>query len=88
MAYTPATMQAVMQSIAGPSIWAYACVDAATDAKAANYFSNGSAIGMMVGDLVYGTVSGADPTEGYLLVVSAVAAGGAATGDEYLLLST
>ena len=86
--YTPATLVATAQAIAGPTIWSYACVDAATTANGSGYFSDGSAKGLKVGDLIYGSVSGADPTEGYLLIVSSVTAGGAATADEYAAITT
>ena len=86
--YTPETLVATAQAIAGVTIWSYSSADPATDVNDTDYFSDGSAKGMKVGDLIYGSVSGADPTEGYLLVVSAVTAGGAATADEYAAITT
>ena len=88
MAYTPANLVLTAQAIAGPKIWTYSSVDAATVANGASYFTNGSAVGMTIGDLVYGFDSDASPVDGYLLIVSAVTAGGAATADEYAAIST
>lgn len=79
----------VSQGIAGgPRIWTYTSVDAATTANGSNYFSNGSALGMKVGDLIFGIDSDSSPPEGYILVVSSVTAGGAATADEYQTITT
>ena len=88
MAYTTANMNCTMQAIAGPSVWTYYSVDAVGVANQTDYFSDGSAKGMKVGDLVYGYDSDASPTDGYLLIVSAVTAGGAATADEYAAITT
>ena len=88
MAYTPANLVLTAQAIAGPKIWTYSSVDAVTVANGAGYFSNGSDVGMAVGDLVYGFDSDASPVDGYLLIVSAVTAGGAATADEYAGITT
>lgn len=88
MAYTPANLVLTAQAIAGPKIWTYSSVDASTVANQADYFSDGSARGMAVGDLIYGFDSDASPVDGYLLIVSAVTAGGAATADEYAAITT
>jgi hypothetical protein len=88
MAYTPANLQLTAQAIAGTKIWTYSSVDAATVANGAGYFSDGDARGMKVGDLIYGFDSDASPVDGYLLIVSSVTAGGAATADEYAAITT
>lgn len=36
----------------GPQIWTYASADAIATVKAGDYFSNGSALGMRVGDFI------------------------------------
>ena len=90
MAYTSANLSCTVQAIAGPSFWTYYSVDTvgAGVVNGAGYFSDGSAKGMKVGDLIYGYDSDASPVDGYLLIVSAVTAGGAATADEYAAIST
>lgn len=58
--------------------WAYVHTDVHTDVDAADYFSNGHALGMQVGDTV--EVSKSDATIGTTLhYVQTVTAGGAAT---------
>jgi hypothetical protein len=60
------------------SLWKYTSEDVHTDVDADNYFSNGSALGMKVGDNVI--VNKSTATVGATLhTVSAVTAGGAAT---------
>jgi hypothetical protein len=88
MAYTPANLVLTAQAIAGPKVWTYSSVDAVGVANQADYFSDGSARGLTVGDLIYGFDSDASPVDGYLLIVSSVTAGGAATADEYAAIST
>ena len=62
----------------GLAIWAYSSTDVHTDVDATDYFSNGSALGMKVGDFVL--VGKTTATVGATIhVVSAVTAGGAAT---------
>ena len=63
-------------SISGPSWWHYADGDVDSDVDAADYFSNGDALGMKVGDfLVHYDTAGVQT----YFYVSAVTAGGAAT---------
>lgn len=63
---------------AGQELWMYKSEDVHTDVDAADYFSNGDALGMKVNDVVVVTKTTA--TVGATLhVVSAVTAGGAAT---------
>lgn len=70
--------QLVMQPIAGRAVWTYTHTDVHTDVDASDYFSNGSALGMKVGDIVI--VSKSDATIGSTVhYVSTVTAGGAAT---------
>lgn len=59
-------------------LWIYVSTDVHTDVDAADYFSNGDALGMRVGDCVL--VGKSSATIGYTMhYVSAVTAGGAAT---------
>ncbi len=61
-----------------PSLWVYSSTDVHTDVDATDYFSDGSDIGMKVGDIVL--VSKTSATIGTTIhYVSAVTAGGAAT---------
>lgn len=61
-----------------PALWVYASTDIHTDVDASDYFSNGDALGMKVGDIVI--VSKTSATIGATIhYVSAVTAGGAAT---------
>ena len=63
---------------AGPSLWIYNSTDVHTDVDAADYFTNGDAVGMAVGDMVL--VGKTTTTIGATVhYVSAVTAGGAAT---------
>lgn len=62
----------------GPSLWIYNSTDVHTDVDAADYFSNGDALGMKIGDCVI--VQKTSATLGSTLhYVSAVTAAGAAT---------
>jgi lipid-binding SYLF domain-containing protein len=62
----------------GEGLWVYVSTDVHTDVDAADYFSNGDALGMKVNDFVL--VGKSDATIGATLhLVSAVTAGGAAT---------
>jgi hypothetical protein len=61
-----------------PSIWVYASTDVHTDVDAADYFSDGAALGMKVNDVVI--VIKTSATIGATIhVVTVVTAGGAAT---------
>lgn len=59
-------------------IWAYRSTDVATDVDAADYFSNGHALGMRVEDVVIVTDTDTNSVM-TLHRVTAVTAGGAAT---------
>lgn len=79
MAYaTTNPPKCLVHSIGGPSIWYYASIDIHTDVDAADYFSNGDALGMVVGDIVF-VVKTSATVGATLHSVSAVTAGGAAT---------
>jgi hypothetical protein len=68
----------------GPSLWIYNSTDVHTDVDAADYFSNGSALGMKVGDHVI--VGKTSATIGSTLhYVQTVTAGGAATVSAAIL---
>lgn len=79
MAYATSNPPKCMQSsIGGPSVWYYTSTDVHTDVDASDYFSNGDALGMVVGDIVFVVKSSA--TIGATLhSVQTVTAGGAAT---------
>jgi len=62
----------------GPALWIYNSTDVHTDVDAADYFSNGDALGMKVGDMVL--VGKTTATIGATVhYVQTVTAGGAAT---------
>lgn len=62
----------------GKALWVYTHTDIHTDVDAADYFSNGAALGMKVGDVMF--VSKSDATIGTTVhYVTTVTAGGAAT---------
>jgi lipid-binding SYLF domain-containing protein len=61
-----------------PKIWSYSSVDAATTVDDSGYFTNGSDLGMNVGDLVI-VLDNDTSTTMTLHRVTAVTAGGAAT---------
>lgn len=62
----------------GSQLWTYTSTDVHTDVDATGYFTNGSALGMRVGDIVF--VSKSSATIGTTVhYVGTVTAGGAAT---------
>lgn len=80
MAYSTASPpNLIAQSVgAAPQLWVYASTDVHTDVDAADYFSNGAALGMKVNDVVI--VIKTSATIGATIhVVTTVTAGGAAT---------
>jgi hypothetical protein len=86
MAYSTSNPPQLLVSSIGDGIstWAYASTDVHTDVDAADYFSNGDALGMKVNDIV--TVIKTTATVGATVhVVSAVTAGGAATVSPAIL---
>lgn len=85
MAYsTSAPPVQTAQAIAGPSVWVYASEDIHTDVDAADYFSNGDALGMKVNDVVI-VVKTTATVGATVHVVTAVTAGGAATVSAAIL---
>jgi hypothetical protein len=66
----------VWGTVAGASGWYYTDADVDSDVDATDYFSNGDALGMAVGDVLYDFDTAGVMT---LMFVSAVTAGGAAT---------
>lgn len=80
MAYSTSAPPIALTARVGsaPTLWVYTSTDVHTDVDAADYFSNGDALGMKVGDVVL--VSKSTATVGTTVhYVSAVTAGGAAT---------
>lgn len=61
----------------GQQVWSYTSADAIATVKAADYFSNGAALGMRVGDMVF-VYDTATPTVSTTWVKT-VTAGGAAS---------
>lgn len=62
----------------GPSLWTYVSTDVHTDVDAADYFSDGAALGLRVGDAML--VGKSSATIGFTIhYVQTVTAGGAAT---------
>lgn len=79
MAYStsnPPNMTA--QAIAANSVWIYSSTDVTTDVDDTNYFSNGDALGMKVGDIVL-VIETDNSYAQTTHSVTAVTAGGAAT---------
>lgn len=62
----------------GVALWGYSSTDVHTDVDAADYFSNGEALGMKLGDFVMVGKTSAT-IAGTLHTVSAVSAAGAVT---------
>ena len=78
MTYSTSTPPAkISQTMGGNSVWFYASADADGTVNGSDYFSNGDALGMQVGDIVFVYDSGNVLTS--VCYVSAVTAGGAAT---------
>ncbi len=80
MAYSTSTPpNCIAQSVgAAPALWVYASTDVHTDVDAADYFSNGHALGMRVNDVVI-VVKTSATIGATIHVVTAVTTGGAAT---------
>ena len=74
---TPPTLVAQRVGGNGGAFWHYNSADAATVVRVSGYITNGDALGMQVGDLVFHTdIAGGTVAHIYLVV--SVAAGGAA----------
>lgn len=67
----------VAQTLTGKALWMYSSTDDDATVNGADYFSNGDALGMNLGDMVY--VFDSTTPKGSVHYVSAVTAGGAAT---------
>lgn len=77
MAYSTTTPPIKLaQSMSGPSLWWHSNADVDSDVDAADYFSNGDDLGMVVGDILFHFDTAGVMTPFF---VSAVTAGGAAT---------
>ena len=78
MAYATTNPPRVISTggIAGPSLWYYTSADVDSDVDLAGYFTDGDALGMVVGDPMLSFDTAGVLT---LFFVSAVTAGGAAT---------
>lgn len=82
MSYSTSNPPALqVQSIAQTTlrIWSYSSTDQATDVDAAGYFTNGDALGLKVGDLMFVQDTDTGPNTITLHRVITVTAGGAAT---------
>lgn len=64
----------------GINIWAYISADSAATVNGAGYFTNGDALGMKVGDIIFGRDTATPKT--FQSYVSAVTAGGAASATQ------
>lgn len=86
MSYATTNPPALLtQSVgAAPALWIYASTDVHTDVDASGYFTNGSALGMRVNDVVI-VVKTSSTIGATIHVVSAVTAGGAATVEPAIL---
>ena len=62
----------------GGALWFYKSTDAASDVRQSGYISNGDALGMKAGDVVFGVDTDASPIAVQLYIVTSVTAGGAA----------
>jgi hypothetical protein len=68
----------------GVAVWAYTSTDVHTDVDAADYFTNGDAAGLKVGDIML--VSKSSATKGTTIhYVGTVTAGGAASIEPAIL---
>lgn len=81
MAYSTTTPPVQVASAfgGGPALWIYNSTDVHTDVDATDYFSNGAALGMKVGDHVLVGKTSATIIGSTLHYVTTVTAGGAAT---------
>lgn len=81
MAYSTSNPPKLMVPSMGtgqPALWVYTSTDIHTDVDAAGYFTNGDALGLRVGDIMF--VSKSDATIGTTVhYVTTVTAGGAAS---------
>jgi len=80
MAYSTSNPPVLMSQAGGggPQAWYYTSTDVHTDVDAADYFSNGHALGLKVGDIMH-VVKSTATVGATTHSVSAVTVGGAAT---------
>lgn len=69
-----------------PAIWVYSDADAVSTVVGADYFSDGDALGMKVGDVVL--IWDSNTGDGGIAFVTAVTSGGAASASEYQAVTT
>ncbi len=89
MAYStsnPPALQAGQNQGSGNGVWHYNSTDDVATVTAADYFSNGSALGMKVGDAVW--IFDSATGDGGVAFVTVVTAGGAATAAESQAVTT
>lgn len=85
MAYSTSNPPSVIwQTVGGNKGWYYTSTDdvsgtSSGDVGEAAYFTNGEALGMAVGDIVFAVDTNASPVEAQTFVVTAISAAGAAT---------
>lgn len=84
MAYSTSSPPVAYATNPDGTLWVYKSADVHTDVDAADYFSNGSALGMKVNDVVF-VVKTTATVGGTVHVVTAVTAGGAATVSPAIL---
>lgn len=70
----------------GNQLWHYSSADAVATVIAGDYFSNGDALGMDLGDVVF--IYDSNTNDGAIAFVTAVTAGGAASAAEYQAVTT
>lgn len=81
MAYaTSNPPRCISQSVgaSGGDLWMYRSTDAKAVVQVTNYFTNGDALGMTVGDIVFVIDTDASPVEASIHIVTDVTAGGQA----------
>lgn len=86
MAYVTTNPPVCMVNHPNNSIWHYSSTDNVATVTAADYFSNGDALGMKVGDLVI--IYDSDAPDGGIAFVTSVTAGGAASALESQAVTT
>ena len=86
MSYSTDNLVKLGGSPGGQQMWGYKSADAVTTVIAADYYSDGSARGMRVGDVVF--IYDTNVGDGAIAYVTAVTAGGAASSAEYQAVTT
>lgn len=81
MAYSTSSPPAMISQRVGTAagaLWWYTSTDDKATVQVTNYFTNGDALGMKVGDIVYVLDNNASPVEVSIHIVSDVTSGGQA----------